>query len=465
MKKITWHSILVILLISLTTSGFAQEVQTDGPIYIVKAGDTLWTIARNLHVPYNELLTENQITSESSILPGTELKVPGLEEITGVLTTIKVSYGESLQSISRRYDVPEEVLIKLNRLTSPMEFYVGVSAVLAGEENPTDQAGRRVALAPEQSSLELAVVENLNPWALVMTNAQEGEWDLIPGEVLFIQGTVSSGPGAFPEQISKAAYSPETFLQGHTSVVNIKGPEGTTIQGSLGEYPLSFFSNTSGNYLALQGLHAKEKLGLKPLSVSGILPDGTPFAHTQMVQIFSGEYPYEEITNVPRETIDVDLTEQETEQLRDIAVQATANKFWKGDFLSPVPDELSTCWLSYYGNRRSYNGSGFFYYHTGLDFCGAMGGSIFAAAPGKVVYNNKLPIHGNTIMLDHGWGIYTLYAHLSEFLVQQGEHVNAGDLLGRVGSTGRSSGPHLHWEVWVGGIQVDPMDWLESSYP
>ncbi|MCJ7717070.1 MAG: M23 family metallopeptidase, partial [Anaerolineales bacterium] len=66
---------------------------------------------------------------------------------------------------------------------------------------------------------------------------------------------------------------------------------------------------------------------------------------------------------------------------------------------------------------------------------------------------------------NHGWGVYTLYAHQSEFLVQEGDRVNAGDLVGRVGSTGRSSGPHLHWEVWVGGIQVDPLDWLEGSYP
>ncbi len=465
MKKIIRGSILLVLIFSLFIPAFAQENQTGGPTYIVQAGDTLWTIARNLHISYDELLAANQLTGESSLIPGKILEIPGLGDINGVLSIVNVSYGESLKSISRQYDVPEDALVKLNRLTSPVELYVGVSMVLVGENEAIDQAGKRVSLAPEQSSLELAVIENLNPWDLIITNAQGGEWDLIPGEVLYVQATDSSGPGAFPEEIQKVAYTPNRFIQGHTSVFEVKAPEGTIIQGSLGDYPLSFFSETGVNYLALQGLHARENLSLKPLSIFGTLPDGTPFAHTQMVQIRSGEYPYEKILNVPQETVGVNLTEEETEFLEEFADKATGNKFWAGGFLSPVPAELSTCWPSYYGNRRSYNGSGFFYFHSGLDFCSAMGGNILAPAPGKVIYIGSQLLHGNTTMINHGWGVYTLYAHQSEFLVQEGDRVNAGDIIGRVGSTGRSTGPHLHWEVWVGGIQVDPMEWLVESYP
>jgi len=465
LKKFIRVSILLVLTFSLFNPVFAQENQTGGPTYTVQAGDTLWTIARNLHISYDELLTVNQLTGESSLIPGKVLEIPGLGDISGELSIVKVAYGESLQSISRRYDVPEDVLVKLNRLTSPVELYVGVSTVLVAENEAIDKAGKRVSLVPEQSSLELAVIENLNPWDLVITNAQGGEWDLIPGEVLYVHGTDASGPGAFPEEIQKVTYTPERFIQGHTSVFEVKAPEGTIIQGSLGDYPLSFFTETGVNYLALQGLHAKENLGIKPLSVFGTLPDGTPFAHTQMVQIRSGEYGYQEIPGVPQNTVSVDLTNEETEFLKEFADQAAGNKFWKGDFLSPVPAELSACWVSFYGTRRSYNSSGFFYFHSGLDFCGAMGGNILAPAPGKVVYTGKLLIHGNTTMINHGWGVYTLYAHQSEFLVLEGDRVKAGDLIGRVGTTGRSSGPHLHWEVWVGSIQVDPMEWLVGSYP
>ncbi len=465
MNKLTRVFVILFLILTGITPAFAQESSTTGPIYVVQAGDTLWTIARNLHISYDDLLSQNGLTENSSIIPGAQLEIPGLENITGVLSMITVPYGESLQSLSKRYQVPEESLIILNRLTSPIELYAGVSAVLVGEQEAVEQGGKRVALAPQQSSLELAIEENLNPWTLVTTNSQNGEWDLIPGEVLFVPGTESTGPGGFPEEISKVTYSPEQFIQGHTSEIKVKSLEGTTLTGSLGDYPLSFFTENGETYLALQGLHAKESLGIKPLSISGTLADGTPFAHTQMVQINSGNYHYEDITGVPQETVSLKLTEEETSSLKEYADQATPKKLWTGLFQAPVPPELSGAFASYYGNRRSYNGSGYYYFHSGLDFFSVMGGNIYAAAPGKVVYTGSLLLHGNTTMINHGWGVYTLYAHQSEFLVQTGQQVDAGELIGRVGSTGRSTGAHMHWEVWVGGLQVDPMDWLKTAYP
>ena len=247
--------------------------------------------------------------------------------------------------------------------------------------------------------------------------------------------------------------------------MKVKAPQGISVTGVLDEYPLSFFPWDEETYLALQGLHAKESLGLKPLSISGTLPDGTPFAHTQMIQLSSGGYPYEEILDVPMNTVSIELTNEESAKLEGITDNATANKLWEADFQAPVPPELSGAYASYYGNRRSFNGSGYFYYHSGTDFYSVMGGDILAPAPGKVVFTGLLPIRGNTTMINHGWGVYTLYAHQSEYVVSEGDKVDTGDLVGRVGSTGRSSGPHLHWEVWVGGIPVDPLEWLTMSFP
>lgn len=465
MNKTISFSLLIILLLSLTTPAFAQGESTDDLIYIVQAGDTLWTIARKLHVYYNEMLTVNGLTENSSIIPGTQLIIPGMGDMSGVVSTVTVPFGETLQSISRRYQVPEDSLIKINRLTSPFELYVGVSAVLVGENEIEAQDGKRVSLAPGESFLEMAIKENLNPWTLVTTNAQGGSWDLIPGEVLFVPGTESSGPGGFPDEIRKVDYSPNRFVQGHTYAIEMIIPEGAELAGSLGEYPLSFFTEDGKTYLSLQGLHAKESTGLTPLSLAGTLTDGTPFALTQMVEVFSGDYHYEEIIGVPQETVGIEITEDETEQLQEYTAQSTQSKYWAGNFLSPVPSALSAAYASYYGGRRSYNGSGYYYFHSGLDYFSPMGGDIYAAAPGKVVYTGPLLLHGNTTLINHGWGVYSLYAHQSEFLVQEGQQVSAGALIGRVGSTGRSSGPHLHWEVWVGGIQVNPLDWIENIYP
>jgi murein DD-endopeptidase MepM/ murein hydrolase activator NlpD len=459
-------TILVLATLILVISPVsAQESSSSGPIYVVKSGDTLWTIARKLHISYDDLLAVNDLNTDSSIIPGEQLAIPGMEDISGVLDTIKVAYGENLESISRQYNVPVEDLVRLNRLTSPLELYVGVSAVIVGEEEIAEVGGQRVTLAPGQSALELAIQSNLNPWTLVNANGEAGSWDLIPGEVLLLPGTENAGLGAFPAEISKAGYTPERFIQGHTSVMRITAPEGTEISGSLGDYPLHFFSQNGENYLALQGLHAKEQTGLKQLSVSGTLPDGTPFAHTQMVEIYDGNYHYEDITGVPPETVGVGITEEETQALKEYTDQSTGSKFWSGDFFSPVPPELAGAYASYYGGRRSYNGSGYYYFHSGLDFFSLNGGDIYAAAPGKVVFTGLLLLHGNTTLIDHGWGVYTLYAHQSEILVQVGQQTTAGQLIGRVGSTGRSSGPHLHWEVWVGGLQVEPLDWLNNTYP
>lgn len=466
LNKTPRFAFLTLIILALLASPVsAQESTAGGPIYEVKAGDTLWTIARNLHISYDALLAANDLTANSSIIPGTQLVIPGLEDINGVLDTVKVSYGETLDSIGRRYGIPAEDLIRLNRLTSPLELYVGVSAVLVGEDEISEINGERATLAPGQSALELAIESNLNHWALINANGEVGSWDLIPGEVLLLPETESDGPGGFPAAIQNANYSPGRFIQGHTSVMQVKAPEDTEITGSLGEYPLHFYSQDGEIYLALQGLHAKEEVGLTQLSVSGKLPDGTPFAHTQMVPINSGGYPYEDIVGVPQKTVGIEITEEETQTLKEYTDQATGSKYWSGAFTSPVPPELAGAYSSYYGGRRSYNGSGYYYFHSGLDFFSLMGGDIYAAAPGKVVFTGSLLLHGNTTLLDHGWGVYTLYAHQSEILVQVGQKVSGGEQIGRVGSTGRSSGPHLHFEVWVGGLQVDPLDWLENTYP
>ena len=466
MNKLIRSIIFVLAIIILATAPVsAQENSTTGLIYVVKAGDTLWTIARKLHISYNDLLAVNDLDGSGSIIPGMELIIPGLEDLSGVLDTVKVSYGESLESISRRYNLPAEDLIRLNRLTSPLELYVGVSAVLLGEEEITDVGGQRVTLAPGQSTLELAIQSNLNPWTLINANGEGGSWDLIPGDVLLIPGSEGDGLGGFPAAISEAKYTPERFIQGHTSVLRVKAPEGTEITGSLGDYQLNFFTRNGETYLALQGLHAKERTGLKQLSISGTLPDGTPFAHTQMIEVYSGNYHFEAIVGVPPQTVGVEITEEETLALKEYTDQATGSKYWSGDFFEPVPSYLSGAYASYYGGRRSYNGSGYFYFHSGLDYFSLLGGDIYSVAPGKVVFTGSLLLHGNTTLIDHGWGVYTLYAHQSEILVGVGQQVKAGQLIGRVGSTGRSTGPHLHWEVWVGGLQVDPLDWLENTYP
>jgi murein DD-endopeptidase MepM/ murein hydrolase activator NlpD len=81
------------------------------------------------------------------------------------------------------------------------------------------------------------------------------------------------------------------------------------------------------------------------------------------------------------------------------------------------------------------------------------------------VFAGPLTVRGNATYIDHGWGVYTGYAHQSEILVKPGDLVETGQTIGMVGATGRVTGPHLHWEIWVGGVPVQPLEWTERSMP
>jgi len=101
--------------------------------------------------------------------------------------------------------------------------------------------------------------------------------------------------------------------------------------------------------------------------------------------------------------------------------------------------------------------------HSGLDLGGSRGDPIYAAADGTVTLSERTYPHGNNILIDHGRGIETRYLHLNKRLVETGDKVKKGDLIGELGNTGRSTGPHLHYEVIVGGEHVDPMPYLQED--
>ncbi|HRQ24983.1 MAG TPA: M23 family metallopeptidase, partial [Anaerolineales bacterium] len=140
-------------------------------------------------------------------------------------------------------------------------------------------------------------------------------------------------------------------------------------------------------------------------------------------------------------------------------------------FLSPaISYAESTYFTSRFGNRRTYIGTGGSNlqvqgFHTGLDFGGGEGLAITSPAAGRVVFAGPLTVRGNATIIDHGWGLYSGFWHQSAIQVQVGQMVQQGEVIGLVGATGRVTGAHLHWELWVNGVQVDPLDWLNQTYP
>jgi murein DD-endopeptidase MepM/ murein hydrolase activator NlpD len=128
---------------------------------------------------------------------------------------------------------------------------------------------------------------------------------------------------------------------------------------------------------------------------------------------------------------------------------------WDGVFRVPLPGEITT----QFGTHRPYE------YHPGADIAAPMGAILTAPANGVAVFEGDTVARGKVLILDHGAGVYTTYAHLQRVDVDPGQEVSAGQPIAHVGTSGFSTGPHLHWELWVNGADVDPLEWTKRAFP
>jgi murein DD-endopeptidase MepM/ murein hydrolase activator NlpD len=143
---------------------------------------------------------------------------------------------------------------------------------------------------------------------------------------------------------------------------------------------------------------------------------------------------------------------REAADLEQLWRHSSAERLWNGPFVPPVPSTVA----SNFGARSIFNGQARSP-HSGADFSSPTGAPIAAPNAGRVVLARDLYFSGNTVILDHGLGLFSLLAHLSVIGVHEGDVVVTGQEIGKVGATGRVTGPHLHWGVRVGGARVDPL--------
>jgi murein DD-endopeptidase MepM/ murein hydrolase activator NlpD len=467
-KKILFFLLVLVLLLPGKPVRAQESTPATGPIYIIQPGDSLSSIASRFGIPLADLMAANNIADANNIAIGAQVIIPGLQGISGILMTEYVGYGDTLHSLSRRNQVSESFLRKLNHITSPSELYAGVGLVLP-QKDDFSPLSRRAALSQGESLLELAVREDSDPWTLVQTNGLNGTWGALTGEVLYLpSGSAGDAePNGMPSAFIKVSVGPLPMTQGGTAKIIIQAQPGVTLGGNLVDKPLHFFPQEDGSFVALQGVHALLEPGPYPLKLEATLPDGSNQSYEQMVIVQSGNYPIDVLLVVDPELIDPTVTAPELEWLAATTAPATPTKYWQGLFQGPgyFPD----CFTSRYGYSRTYQGKGtdlkITSWHTGLDFCGGVGIPIVAPADGMVVFAGPLTVRGNATLIDHGWGVYSGIWHQSEIKVQAGQAVKKGDIIGLVGGTGRVTGAHLHWEVWVNGVQVNPMIWLEKAYP
>ena len=147
--------------------------------------------------------------------------------------------------------------------------------------------------------------------------------------------------------------------------------------------------------------------------------------------------------------------ERDAADLRRVWQSSAPERLWTGAFVRPVPGES----VSRFGTRSIFNGQPRSP-HNGGDFMSPAGTPIEAPNAGRIALARDLYFSGNTVVIDHGLGMFSTLAHMSEMNVREGDIVKAGQVVGRVGATGRVTGPHLHWAVRVGGARVDPLSVL-----
>ena len=176
------------------------------------------------------------------------------------------------------------------------------------------------------------------------------------------------------------------------------------------------------------------------------------------VWLKSRTFPVQRITLSGK--ADRPATQLELDKVSAFKKLVTPQKYWQGAFLRPNAGRIS----SGFGIRRYYNGVfANDYYHKGVDYAGGYGSSVVAPAAGKIrlVGREKdgFQVHGNIVGIDHGQGVLSIFMHLQDISVAEGEMVKAGQQIGTIGSTGASTGPHLHWGLYVEGVAVDPVPW------
>ena len=446
----------------------AQSVS--GPIYIVKSGDSLSSIAEFFSVNLSELMDTNGIADANQLFVGQELVIPNLDGITGILNIEIINFGDSFRSLMRRTQIPADVFKKLNHVVSPSQFYVGVGMIVPSVEE-SQGLGTRISTSPGESLFELAVKQNTDVWTLSEVNDLQGTWNGMPGDTIFAPGgDGAQSTGGLPSAFVSANIRDLPIKQGGTGVITVQTIPGVTLGGLLVDHSLHFFPMEDGTQVALQGVHALLNPGVYPLRLDATLPDGSMQSYEQSILITSGYYPDDPLLYVDPITIEPASTEPELQQLVLMTTPSNPTKYWSGGFISPAtayPE--AALFTSKYGNRRTYIGQGTELqvqgFHTGLDYGGGTGLPISAPAAGQVIFAGFLTVRGNATIIDHGWGVYSGFWHQSEINVQVGDIVAQGQVIGLVGGTGRVTGPHLHWELWANGIQVDPLDWLIQSYP
>ncbi len=244
--------------------------------------------------------------------------------------------------------------------------------------------------------------------------------------------------------------SPATVRQGET--IRLHGT-GTATSARMDGRTIRLFGQAEGGWLGLMPVVLDATPGEHKIEFLGA--DGR-VADTGAVKILEGGYPVQNVV-IGKAQEELKAAPGEMDMVRALRDTVSDVRYWKEPLIAPVPG----CMVSPFGVKRLHNGKPTGAYHRGVDLRSPAGRPIRASAAGVVRIVRMFNVHGGTVGIDHGQGLTSMYLHMSRFATQEGAVVNQGDVIGYVGSTGVSNGPHVHWTLQVNGIAVSPRQWAD----
>ncbi len=494
------YFILLFLFSSFSHLLLAQEQSNSVlAMHVVQRGENLFRIALQYDLFATEVAKANGITDNDSIVVGQRLIIPLIQGLPDEPLAHTALAGETIHSIATAYGKTADELLSLNGLAEDAEVYVGqrlviVPGELAAEPSPTvDQAGAEETIpsssqplspsAANPSNLMLAdpnfaffhTVEagdtvfdigmrfNMTVSDIARENNLQDPTQISIGQRLLIPGIEPPRLAQdLPDIVTSFTIDPLILEEGRTARFKVQTTIPVQVSGSfLGQELRIIASADSRRHNVLVGIPMFTGQDIYPLRLDLLDEEGTAVAIAANLQIIAGGYGYQNITINNTELLSPAIESEELALMRRVTSPFSEEKYWEASLSLPAAATMN----ARFGTLRSYNGSAYDRYHRGVDFAGATGTAVLAAADGIVVLADTLNIRGRATVIDHGWGLYTVYAHQNSIQVSLGEQVTSGQIIGAIGSTGRSTGPHLHWEVWLHGVNVDPLQWVQQVFP
>jgi murein DD-endopeptidase MepM/ murein hydrolase activator NlpD len=408
------------LWLALLANQFAPQplfAQSEPRSYTVVAGDTLFEIAKSFGVTLEELIAYNGITDPNLLEVGQVLLIP----VSGSVT------GESGAAA------------------------LPVADVVAVRARPGDTVGA-VAARYGQSTEQLAALNAIDP-----------NIHLFPGQSLMIP-RAAAGEEPLRFGAVRAVTLPPQLIQGHTGRVVVETAAPRQLEGNWNGLPLTFLPLPDGTnrYFAYLPAPALIDPNSYWLTLAYTATNGTALSHSWPLAVVEGVYELQEL-DLPDDRgglLATDIVVPEFEKVSAVWSQRTPMLYWTEVFSRPISPEFPT--TSAFGTRRIYYAGGPVSYHEGQDFGVPAGVPLVAPGNAVVALAEPLNVRGNAVILDHGGGVFSGYWHLSEIKVVPGQQVAQGDVIGISGNTGLSTGAHVHWELRIYGIAVDPLQFLDS---